>query len=144
MKRYLPVSLVFCALAIAGPAAAAERVDYRGAGDEPAVGFTAKIRDGEVVKVTKFKFFNIVLTCDGGATIVVDNDRSPLPGMKVDDNRFGDSFTSNNGQRVKVGGKFSKGGRVAKGNLRIRGDFTDQTGMLLTNCDSGKVQWEAR
>jgi len=144
VKRCLPISVVLCALALSTSAVAAERVDYRGTSGEPAVGFTAKIRNGEVVKVTKFRFFNIVLACEGGESIVVDNDRSPLPKMSVDDDRFGDRFTSNNGQRVKVNGKFSKGGSVAKGSLRISGDFTDQAGAVLTGCDSGKVKWEAR
>ena len=144
MKRCLSVLIAVCALALPVTAAASDHATYRGASDEPAVGFTAKIRDGEVIKVSKFKFFNITLTCDAGATLVVDNDRSPLPKMSVDNDRFGDTFTSNNGQKVKVSGKFSRGGKVATGKLEITGDFTDQNGALLTNCTSGKVEWEAK
>lgn len=144
MKRCLPVLIAACALALPASAAASDQVSYRGASDEPAVGFTAKIRDGEVIKVTKFKFFNITLACDAGATLVVDNDRSPLPKMSVDKERFGDTFTSDNGQKVKVSGKFSKGGKVATGKLEISGDFTDPNGAQLTNCTSGKVEWEAK
>ena len=145
MKRsLLPFAAAIAALAIAAPAFAAERGEYRGASEDPAVSFTAKIRDGEVVKVTKFKFFDIRLFCDAGATLIVDNNRSPLPKMGVDKDRFGETFTSNNGQKVKVSGKFSKGGKVATGKLEISGDFTDQNGAQLANCTSGKVEWEAK
>ena len=129
--------LLFPAGAIAGEAT------YRGLpAAEPSVEFVAKIRDGNVVKVTKFKFFNIVLQCNEGQ-LIVDNDRSPLPGMKVEDNRFSDRFTSNNGQQVKATGKFTNKGKQAAGTLRVKGDFEASDGTLLTDCDSGKVKWEA-
>jgi hypothetical protein len=142
VKRLVTI-LVAGALAV--PAvASADRVELRGTGGAPFVSFTAKFVGDEVAKVTKFKFFDIVLLCDGDLTLVVDNDRSPLPAMKVKDDEFGDRFTSNNGQKVKVEGKFSKGGKVAEGTLRIKGDFTDPNGQALTNCDSGKVKWTAK
>ena len=143
MKRFLPVAVAICALALPASAAASQS-EFRGAAPEPSVGFIAKIVDDEVIQVKKFRFFDIVLDCDGGLQIVVDNNSSPLPKMGVNDNKFGDTFTSNNGQKVKVNGKFSKHGKVAEGTLRITGDFTDQNGQLLTNCDSGKVSWTAK
>jgi hypothetical protein len=142
LKRLTPFLAAAAALAIVSPAAGSERSELKGTGPTPSVEFTAKIRDGEVVKVSKFKFFDIVLQCDEG-TLVVNNNRSPLPAMAVDDNRFGDTFTSNNGQKVKASGKFSNHGKRAEGNLRVQGDFTDQAGTPLTNCDSGKVSWKA-
>ncbi len=45
--------------------------------------------------MNKFKFFDVPLQCDQG-TLVVNNNRAPLPGMPVDDNHFGDTFISNN------------------------------------------------
>jgi hypothetical protein len=142
LKRLSPFLAAIAVLALVSPAAGAERSEFKGTEPAPSVEFTAKIRAGKVVKVSKFKFFDILLQCDQG-TLVVNNDRSPLPAMAVDDNRFGDTFTSNNGQKVKVSGKFSNHGNRAEGNLRVRGDFTDQAGTLLTNCDSGKVSWKA-
>lgn len=142
MKRCSPFLAAVATLALAGPAAAAERTELKGTEPSPSVEFTAKIRDGKVVKVSKFKFFDIVLRCDQGA-LIVHNRRSPLPGMAVDDNRFGDTFTADNGQKVKASGKFSDHGNRAEGKLRVQGDFTDQAGTLLTNCDSGRVRWRA-
>jgi hypothetical protein len=142
LKRLLPFLAAIAALALVSPAAGAERSEFRGTEPVPSVEFTAKLRDGKVVKVSKFKFFDILLQCDQG-TLVVSNNRSPLPGMAVDDNRFGDTFRSDNGQKVKVSGKFSRQGSRAEGSLRVQGDFTDQAGTLFTNCDSGKVSWKA-
>jgi hypothetical protein len=139
MKRI--ASLITASLLLLPASAGAGETTYRGlAAGEPSVSFTAKLRDDDPVKVTKFKFFNILLDCNEGQ-ILVDNDRSPLPAMKVEDNRFGDRFTTTNGQAVKVSGKFTNKGRKAEGTLRVQGDFVASDGALLTGCDSGKVRW---
>jgi hypothetical protein len=142
MKRRYPFVVALAVLALAAPAAAADRVELKGTGSKPTVGFTAVIRNGEVIKVKKFKFFDIPLQCDQGV-LVVNNNSAPLPQMGVSKNEFGDTFTSTSGQKVKVSGKFSHHGKSAEGNLRITGDFVDQNGAPATNCDSGKVHWEA-
>jgi hypothetical protein len=139
MKR-IACLITACLLLVPASAGAGE-TSYRGlAADEPSVSFTAKLRDDDPVKVTKFKFFNILLACNEGQ-ILVDNERSPLPAMKVENNRFGDRFTSTSGQEVKVSGKFTNKGRKAEGTLRVKGDFVASDGTPLTGCDSGRVRW---
>ena len=144
MKRLTLAVLAVASVLAPSATAGAETQSYRGLEAQPRVGFVAKIVNGDVVSVKKFTFYDIALACDLGQTPVVDNDGSPLPKMIVNNNgRFGDTFTSNNGQSVKVSGKFTSNKR-AEGTLRITGDFIDQAGGALTNCDSGKVQWVAK
>ena len=146
MKRPILALLAMTALiAFAPAAAAADTATFKGlAAPKPSVGFTAKIVNGDVVSVKQFRFYDIVLACDNAQTLTVNNQAAPLPKMIVNNNgRFGDSFTSNNGQKVDVSGKFTSNKR-AEGKLRVTGDFVDQTGVSLTNCDSGKVSWVAK
>src|SRR5215213_9892173 len=117
VKRSSLVIVALSVLGLAAPAAAADRVELKGAGAKPSVEFTAVIRNGEVIKVKQFKFFDISLQCDQGV-LVVNNGGTPLPQMGVSKNEFGDRFTSTNGQKVKVSGKFSHHGKSAEGGLR--------------------------
>ena len=142
MRRTL---IALAASSLLLPAVAiAKEATYRGLpAAEPSVQFAVRIKDGEVKKVTKFRFFGIVLQCDQGQ-LTVDNDQAPLPAIDVKKDEFSERFASTNNQTVKVTGEFSKQGKRAEGTLRIKGDFTTQDGTLVTNCDSAKVGWKAQ
>ncbi len=143
IRRTPLLAAAVAALALAVPATAgAERTEF-GTGAQPGVSFIAKLRGNEVISVKKFTFFDIALQCDQGILEGVENRGEPLPKMGVSNNRFDDTFTGGNGQKVEVSGKFSNKGEKAEGKLRIRGDFPDPNGVAFTNCDSGKIQWKA-
>ena len=101
--------------------------------------FIAVSRKGEVVKVRKFRFSNVPMTCEGPTQATVSNRGNPLPTMNVRQNRFHGSFDVVGGsQHITIKGRFRANGRRVGGVLRVRGDFPDSE-PPLTNCDTGKT-----
>jgi hypothetical protein len=101
--------------------------------------FIAVSRKGEVVKVRKFRFSNVPMTCDGPTQATVSNRGNPLPTMSVRQNRFHGSFDVVGGsQHITIKGRFRDNGRRVGGVLRVRGDFPDSE-PPLTNCDTGRT-----
>jgi hypothetical protein len=140
LKRLAPCFAAVAALALAAPiAGAAEKTQHRGALPQAAVEFQAVSVNGDIVKVNKFKFFDVALACDEGGLFVSRN--KPLPAMKVNKrNRFRETFDFQGAEEVKVAGKITNGGTQARGSLRVSGNFTVD-GVRYNNCDSGKVKW---
>ena len=139
MKRLSMVLALAAAMAVPATAAAAERTEFRGALPQAAVEFQAISVDGDIVKVNKFKFFDVALQCDEGVVLV--SRTRPLPAMRVNRrNRFDATFDFQGAEEIKVGGKITNGGREAHGTLRVKGNFTVD-GARYNNCDSGKVRW---
>jgi hypothetical protein len=138
MRRFAFV-LALGALIVPAAAPAAERTEFRGTLPQAAVEFQAVSVNGDIVKVNKFKFFDVALQCDEGI-VLVSRDR-PLPAMKVNKrNRFGETFDFKGAEEVKVGGKITDRGTQAHGTLRVKGNFTVED-VRYANCDSGKVRW---
>jgi hypothetical protein len=101
--------------------------------------FIAASRHGTIVKVRRFRFSNVPMTCDGPTQATVSNRGNPLPTMTVRQNRFHGSFDVVGGsQHITIKGRFRGNGRRVGGVLRVRGDFPDSE-PPLTNCDTGKT-----
>jgi hypothetical protein len=140
LKRTSQILGAIAALALIAPtAAAAERIQLKGLGPEPSVSLQVVILNGKVVKVNKFKFFNIPVQCDEGVLFVTRSKALPAMGVNKK-NRFRATFDFPGAEEVRVAGKVTDGGRASHGSLRVQGNFTDQ-GVRFNNCDSGKVKW---
>jgi len=122
-----------------GPAPAAKRafsvaLDIRYDGNRPKA-------------VTKFKFKNVVVTCEEGPApnpFTTDSKRPHFGPMSVNDQgRFGRVF-SNSGQnfngKVVIRGEFLTR-RKLEGTLKIAGDYPNDG---YEGCTSGKLEWAAR
>ena len=142
MKRRTPFLAAIAVVAVVAPTAVADRVELRGLSQEPSVSLQVVSINGKPFKVNKFKFFNIPLNCDGGQRLSVTRNKA-LPAMGVNRrNRFGATFDFKGAEEVKVKGKITDGGNSSRGSIRVKGNFTVD-GVQYTNCDSGKVRWEA-
>jgi hypothetical protein len=146
LRRLVPPVAVVLATALfaAAPAGTAGPSATAAQGTEPDIGifFIALTRNGTPVKVTKFRYSNVLVRCAEGET-VVSNTKKPLPSMKVSKKRFSGKVRTKT-RRVRVAGRFKGGGKRVKGKLRVRGQFKDSAGATLTNCDSGRREWVAK
>ncbi len=102
------------------------------------VSLQLRVRDGEAVAITNFRFKKLEAVCDGGVTARV---RGQFPRMEVnDERRFRGSLRDDDeGHVVRIKGRVSRDLNTVRGRIRARGDF----GPPAQNCDSGRVHWRA-
>jgi hypothetical protein len=141
-RMILPAALVTAlTLALAGPASAASTRVYIGdVAPSGTVGFELKPKKGKngKKKVKDFTFLDVPIVCDEG-----DNEASGQITfkMKVKQKKFEGEAAADAGGELQVAGTVRK--RGSEGNLRVSGSAPLDDGTTGTNCDTGKLSWNA-
>ncbi len=113
---------------------------------EPVFSFKVVKQGGDVVKVKKFRFREVTVTCLTGPNPQFDTFSEPphFGPFSVNGNgKFSRTFTSSDQNfdgTVRIAGEFQAPKRAA-GTLRIQGDYPAAG---YSGCDSGRVDWTVR
>ncbi|MEZ5074789.1 MAG: hypothetical protein R2691_08160 [Solirubrobacterales bacterium] len=116
------------AAGVAGPAAAAPKPAFP-------LSFIGVYRNGVPIKVKKFQFSGVPVSCRQGPTTYGTS--RPLPTMKVKAFEFGGTFRRK-GTTIRVTGKYKRNLSAATGTLKVTGKVGS-----YTSCRSGKLRWKA-
>lgn len=147
MRRTTPILAAVAALALAAPAGGAS-ADLTAPSADKRGGFFVEVdvtyRNGKPRTVDKFKFKNVVVTCESGPEpnpFTTDSKKPHFGPMSVNrKGRFSRVF-SNNGQNfngnVVIRGEFITKHKL-EGTLKIKGDYPNRD---YEGCATGKVEW---
>jgi len=142
MKRAMLVVLVLVlALAVPANAVAAKR-SYSGELDAASgsIGFKLKKRKGKV-KVKDFRFKQVPIACDEGATTTRGHLDFDLRARK---RRFKGRAENDAGGKLRIAGRLTGGLERAHGTIRVFGSVRIPGGGTGTNCATGELDWNAR